>query len=410
MARYIHHSEFSKGMLYVAGREGIQKKDSKGEQGVPYTQVKFELKTPKHGKLVPKFEGPFTHFATGIKFQDQTKSKFPKPYPVLQGFAKFYNTPQRPDKNGDMIDNIYYEDILNFVQNIEETKQKGWIKFTDYNVEKDDMGETTKTTILEGAEVYDKSPKDPDRKVILKLDKEEIILQKIGTPELEEGASKSEKNRIWINVEFGGKEGFWDRLFDDIARVLFSIKVHPSDCTSESDVRKKLKPVIHFPKDKETGEKLEGKYPSMFMNMAYFQAREDKPEGFVPVYLPSTKKEKTTLPPEVMSKSSIWGFPIFTLVYANITDKIKLHIVCNQIAVKDIAEIVRNNLQEERLLTSSTEENELLNELERIKGLADTTVYSKEPIIGNEVKPDLNSLLDNGPVQEELKGMNFEEL
>ena len=347
---------------------------------IKYKSAKFIYEHPQENgnkiRAAPAFSTPSLTFPNGIKFNNNNR---------LTAMAVF-----------DQED----EDTQLFISNKTKTQFEGWVSNVDVKV------------FIKDGKTYVKAKRDgelrsqPDGEDnICEFVKDDVMLV--------DGNKDLEDESTWYLVSHGGQEGFLSTIANKIAELLQNHKGCGHNGKTFDQIRSMIykdkgykdkgSDNIYWPIDKESGEPIEGKNPSLFITCSYFPAKEGQKENYVKLLVPG-QKEPLSL--EVMKKCSLKvKSAVLKLVDVFISgDKIVPHLYLTEATVIDIDEIKFHDQLEteaEELAQDEDLVNKLAKQLKASKKFeAKETPTAPLDAGGEEGEgTDFNALIKNEPVK-----------
>lgn len=374
------HNNYTKGKLLLKEIKKQEKKDKEGKT-IKFNQVFFEYEHPINGKNVkglPYFELSLCTAPNGIKLDDSSE------YPRLK--AKYFF-------------DINDEDVVKCVDVVERTEVNGWIK-VDEKVKMKFGVKGAVVTTLDEVEMFTEPNGDES---VAKIE------SGIVTPVLEQNDDAS-----WVQIKTGGKDGFFNKLYDDIAAFLWEKKSElnslPSDIKTYQDLRNRMGTGVYWYRD-DDGVILPDRNPCMFLEHIYFPPRAAtaekaaKPLSYVDIKVPGVE-DKLTLPQ--LSNNSITLQPVVRLlnVYIGSGKIIPKFTVSSGICL-DINPIEKVHQQQEEI-NKLSKDSELVEKLKQKLNLCKTT-DDETPSVPVVEKTD-TEVKDNGVVMKEEEPVNMESM
>jgi len=340
-----------------------------------YKSIKFTYEHPQdNGNVVrgaPVFSTPGLTFPRGISMNDRRR---------LSAMAVF----DTEDEDNNL-----------FISSKSKTQIKGWVPSENIKITMKD-GKSFAKAKRDG-EIY--SEPAPDSKEIIGEFVKEDVMTIVDQKELNDESS-------WHLVAHGGQDGFFSTFANKLAEIIQGDKRCGLTDKSVDVIRAMIykgADGVYWPVDKETGEAIEGKKPSMYFTCSYFPPKEGKKENYVKFLVPG-QKEPLNL--EVMEKCSIKvKTAVLKLIDVYVSgDKIVPHLYLTEATVIDLDEIKYHDqledendelAQDEGLVSKLAKQIKASKKFE-IKEKVNTAVEADgEDIEGT----DFNALIKNQPVK-----------
>lgn len=354
----------------VENKETVSKET--GEK-IFYKKIKFTYEHPQdNGSKIrarPNFSTPELHVPRGINFNKKGK---------LTAFTVF-------DINDD--------DQKLFISNKAKTQSRGWVP--EQNVKIITKSGKTFAKASRDGELQSEPKEGSD--VILTFKKNDLM-------NVED--EKEINDETWYLVAAGGQEGFFSTINNKIAELFKNDKRTGYEGKSLDEIKSVMKDPVYWPVDKETGEPIENKNPSIFFNCTYFAAnpKEKRKENYVKLKVPG---EKDHLDSEIMKKSALklkTGVLQLIDVYVG-GNQIIPHLYLTEGLVIDISEIkVFDELDEEA--KQYDEDDDLVAKIR--KQMAEAKKF-EAPKFKDDSKEEASQAINNS-VKEEDDGEDFSSL
>lgn len=378
-----NHQNYSQGKLTL---KEIRKKETKDGTGniIKYLQAVFNYDHPINGSTIkgnPNFE--ICPVTTPIGFVKENYK--------LSSFSTF---------------DITDPEVQDCIDIKERTQIKGWVKCDD-NVELKMGIKNSVATSKAKIDVYN-SP-DDDGKVVSSVE-ENTVMQ----------VENQNDEGTWLLVVTGGKEGFFSKVYNDVAKIIFDNRAACglASLSKLEDIKSRMKAPVYWHRDKETGAFIEGKNPSAYLKHTYFSAqpaRGDKPamsERYADFKTPLTGDEKLSL--DILMNSALTFRPVVALTNVYIgAGKITPQFYVSSAVVTDIKKIEKVH-QQQGTLERYSKNKELMKKLEEqlaaSKGFTEERKQEQDNIEKSRSTPDsplqegsqqnLQDFLSGGPKKE----------
>ena len=298
-----HHTEYTSGSLVF---KSVEDKES-ADKSAKYKRLNVEIDQDGR-RTEPKFELCRVNIPNGLKMERE-----PGRLPKLQAFVKFPTN--RNEIEQDFREQNYddaeerarsvYDEVMNCVRIPEMDEIRGWINKKDLELTVD-VGECTGTAKSKDTKVFTSNTGSTVKTLIDKGMKVEVL-------------GKSSDGKM-LEVKSGGSEGFFSKLKQDVARIVFDNRVRCGMASkSYEDILAVVRDPIYHAREK-TGELVLDKDPSSFMKVTYFpdNPKNGKSESVAKFSVPMGDNKSHDLDLNTLQSKSITCIPCLHLLYVYI--------------------------------------------------------------------------------------------
>lgn len=299
-------------------------------------------------------------------------------------------------------------EIMEMISTEKWTSQEGYVPKSSFSIIPNEDEFST--------EKFGKSKKDtldildvPNGSVIKTIDNETIFVIK----------SKSKDDPNFVKIEIKGRIGSIEQYLRWVAERIFENKGrcgYASVKTVEEIIRK-MKHPVYFPLDRETGEYIKDKNPTMFAQMFYYQKWVDGSVTETKFASFRTADCKEDLSPEILSTVTMKGTAVFNCSrFLLRPDTIIPQWKVQEFAIRELNVVERKSMQQEMFDKYSKNDAQNKANREILSKAMENLKLSPVPVSDqNNGSPpkkedntasELSDLLNSGPVMEDVDGMS----